>query len=81
MLEQVKDYYGKTLNNSKDLQTDACCTLEAPPTHIKTLLSKLHDEVLAKYYGCGLVVPEALSGLRILDLGSGSVEMSIYCRH
>jgi arsenite methyltransferase len=36
------------------------------------LLSNVHDEVLAKYYGCGLVVPLALKGRRVLDLGSGS---------
>jgi arsenite methyltransferase len=28
--------------------------------------------VEAKYYGCGLVVPTVLDGMRILDLGSGS---------
>ena len=72
MLEQVKDYYGKTLASSDDLQTDACCMLETPPEHIKAILSKIHDEVMMKYYGCGLVAPELLDGLRILDLGSGS---------
>ena len=58
MLEQVKDYYGKTLASSDDLQTDACCMLETPPEHIKAILSKIHDEVMMKYYGCGLVAPE-----------------------
>lgn len=72
MLEQVKDYYGKTLSSSDDLQTDACCMLEEPPEHIKRILAQVHDEVMMKYYGCGLVAPEALDGLRILDLGSGS---------
>ncbi len=32
----------------------------------------MHPEVLAKYYGCGLVAPSALAGRRVLDLGSGS---------
>lgn len=72
MLQQVKDYYGKTLTSSSDLQTDACCMLEEPPAYIKTILSKIHDEVMMKYYGCGLVAPEALTGLRILDLGCGA---------
>jgi ubiquinone/menaquinone biosynthesis C-methylase UbiE len=36
------------------------------------LLGNVHDEVLAKYYGCGLVAPSLLEGARILDLGSGS---------
>jgi SAM-dependent methyltransferase len=39
---------------------------------VKRLLANFHDEVLAKYYGCGLVAPQALEGKRILDLGSGS---------
>ena len=26
----------------------------------------------SKYYGCGIVVPAALSGARVLDLGAGS---------
>lgn len=72
MLDHVKDYYGKTLQSSKDLQTDACCTLEAPPEHIRDILGKIHDEVASRYYGCGLVAPDELKGLRILDLGSGS---------
>ena len=32
----------------------------------------IHDEVVSKYYGCGLVVPTCLEGMKILDLGSGS---------
>lgn len=69
---QVKDYYGKVLQTSSDLQTDACCTDEGLPAYLKPILSKVHDEVLMKYYGCGLVLPEQLSGLRILDLGCGA---------
>ena len=42
------------------------------PGYVKRTLSNIHDEVLAKYYGCGLVTPVALEGARILDLGSGS---------
>ncbi len=68
----VKDYYGKTLQSSADLKTEACCTPGALPGYVKCLLSNIHDEVLAKYYGCGLVMPLALEGTRILDLGSGS---------
>ena len=35
-------------------------------------MSKIHDEVLARYYGCGLVLPEQLEGTSILDLGCGA---------
>lgn len=70
--EQVKDYYGKELSSSDDLKTDACCTLDDMPKHLKPIMAKIHPEVSSKYYGCGLVAPELLEGMRILDLGSGS---------
>ena len=69
---QVQDYYGKVLQTSDDLKTDACCTDEGLPEYLKPILSKVHDEVLMRYYGCGLVLPEELDGIRILDLGSGA---------
>ena len=71
-IEVVKDYYGKILRSSADLKTEACCTPDAMPAHLEKLLSTVHGEVLATYYGCGLVAPEALKGARILDLGCGS---------
>jgi arsenite methyltransferase len=72
MQEQVKEYYGETLQSSDDLQTNACCTSDAPPSYIRKVLGSLHEEVLSRYYGCGLVVPEHLAGARILDLGCGA---------
>lgn len=71
-IQVVKDYYGKTLQGSEDLKTKACCTPDNMPEHVKALLAKVHDDVMAKYYGCGLVVPELLEGRRVLDLGCGS---------
>jgi ubiquinone/menaquinone biosynthesis C-methylase UbiE len=70
--EQVKDYYGKVLKSSDDLKTDACCTDEGLPSYLKPILAKIHDEVMIRYYGCGLVLPEKLEGARVLDLGSGA---------
>lgn len=70
--DQVKDYYGKTLQHSDDLLTNACCTDDTIPSHIKSILSKIHDDIMARYYGCGLIAPEALTGCRILDLGCGT---------
>uniref|UniRef100_UPI003F69B655 methyltransferase domain-containing protein n=1 Tax=Porticoccus sp. TaxID=2024853 RepID=UPI003F69B655 len=49
----------------------ACCD-QAPPDWLKPVLGSIHDEVLSRYYGCGLVVPPLLEGARILDLGCGS---------
>lgn len=71
-IQVVKAYYGKTLQGSEDLKTKACCTPDNMPERVKALLANIHDEVLAKYYGCGLVVPELLQGRRVLDLGCGS---------
>lgn len=68
----VEEYYGKTLQKSDDLKTNACCTSELPPLHIRKALAKVHPEVLSKYYGCGLVVPDDIEGLRVLDLGCGA---------
>jgi SAM-dependent methyltransferase len=71
-LEVVKDYYGKVLKSSKDLKTSACCDDGAVPASLEALLGNVHEEVRAKYYGCGFVAPAALRGARVLDLGSGS---------
>lgn len=71
-IETVKNYYGKTLQSSSDLKTEACCTPDDMPMYVRRLLSNIHPEVLSKYYGCGLVTPMALEGARVLDLGCGS---------
>eukprot|EP01090_Pellita_catalonica_P019518 TRINITY_DN6680_c0_g1_i1.p1 TRINITY_DN6680_c0_g1~~TRINITY_DN6680_c0_g1_i1.p1 ORF type:complete len:386 (+),score=50.74 TRINITY_DN6680_c0_g1_i1:85-1242(+) len=70
--ESMKEYYGKILQKSTDLKTNACCTSEPPADYVQDILVKINDEVTSKYYGCGLVLPEALEGTKILDLGSGS---------
>jgi SAM-dependent methyltransferase len=71
-LEVVKNYYGKVLKSSQDLKTSACCDGGAVPWHLEDLLANVHEDVRAKYYGCGIVVPAALANARVLDLGSGS---------
>ncbi|GKY91100.1 hypothetical protein MPSEU_000082800 [Mayamaea pseudoterrestris] len=69
----VSKYYGETLKTSADLQTNACCTGASPPTHIRDLLKNIADETKAKYYGCGLCLPNYnLEGARVLDLGCGA---------
>ena len=71
-IENSQRYYGEVLGQSADLRTDACCTAEAPPPATLAALANVHDEVRARYYGCGLVGPQAIAGAKILDLGSGS---------
>ncbi|MBA4143912.1 MAG: methyltransferase domain-containing protein [Nitrosospira sp.] len=72
MHETVQQYYGETLNCSLDLQTSACKTDTGLPEYVKPILAQVHDEVLTRYYGCGLVLPEVLAGLTVLDLGCGA---------
>lgn len=69
----VSKYYGQELASSNDLKTNACCTGTAPPTYIQEAIQKIHPEILAKYYGCGLCIPQYnLEGAKILDLGCGA---------
>ncbi len=67
-----QEYYGEILQGSSDLRTDACTMTDAPPPHIVAALSNVHEEVRARYYGCGLIAPAAIEGARVLDLGSGA---------
>ena len=71
-LETVKQYYGKTLKTNADLKTNACCTLDAMPVHLKPILGQIHPEVLEKFYGCGSPIPAVLEGKTVLDLGCGT---------
>ncbi len=57
-IENSQDYYGRVLESSADLRTDACCTLETPSTAFRAALANVHPAVKARYYGCGLVAPQ-----------------------
>lgn len=71
--QEVQDYYGATLQTTNDLQTNACLTSGAPPRYVRDLLPRIHPNVRAKYYGCGLCLPSYnLKGCHILDLGCGA---------
>jgi SAM-dependent methyltransferase len=72
MHEEVQHYYGQVLQGSADLKTDACCTASVPPAWLRAAISRVHEEVQSRYYGCGLVTPQAMEGMRVLDLGCGS---------
>lgn len=72
MKDEVKRYYGQVLQHTDDLKTSACCTSAQLPDHLREMTERIHPEVASRYYGCGLVAPEKLEGMRILDLGSGS---------
>lgn len=71
--KDVQEYYGQTLQSSDDLKTNACCTAGAPPKYIQDCINNIHPEVVSKYYGCGLCLPNYdLQGTSILDLGCGA---------
>ncbi|CBY06803.1 unnamed protein product [Oikopleura dioica] len=71
--DDVQKYYGKDLTCSDDLKTSACTTpAGAMSKAVKKALSKIHDEVVMKYYGCGICIPPALEKTRVLDLGCGA---------
>ncbi|MFT4553109.1 MAG: arsenite methyltransferase [Chlamydiales bacterium] len=71
ILQDVKTYYGKTLETSKDLQTTACLA-GAVPKYLRPYVSNIHEEIISKFYGCGSPIPSALKGATVLDLGCGS---------
>jgi arsenite methyltransferase len=68
----LREYYGRHLKNSSDLSQKACCTEESQ-TRFASVLEMIPAEVKARHYGCGSPIPEDdLTGLRVLDLGSGA---------
>ncbi len=69
--EIVRDYYGKQLSSSTDLQT-SCCTADAPVAEHAAIIGTLPDEILSRFYGCGSPIPDQLHGLTALDLGCGT---------
>lgn len=70
--EQIKEYYGRILQNQKDLKTDACCSTDSLPDYLKEIVGKIDQEVREKFYGCGSPIPPDLEGCTVLDLGCGT---------
>ena len=71
--DNVKDYYGKELQTSDDLATNACCTAGAPPKYIQECINNLHPSTVSRYYGCGLCLPlYDMKDCHVLDLGCGA---------
>lgn len=42
------------------------------PKRVTQAISKIHDVIQSKYYGCGLPIPDALEESSVLDLGCGT---------
>lgn len=69
---RVRAYYGRVLRTSRDLKTNACCSLEALPVHQREVLAELHPDIVERFYGCGSPIPLGLNGATVLDLGCGT---------
>ena len=71
--ENLKEYYGKILNKTTDLKTNACCvTGETFPPAVKKILPLINYEIIEKFYGCGSPIPPVIEGCTVLDLGCGT---------
>ncbi len=70
--DDVKKYYGESLQSSKDLKTGICCSMEAMPIHSREALKNVHHEVLDRFYGCGSPIPPLVKDAQVLDLGCGT---------
>jgi SAM-dependent methyltransferase len=69
---QLREYYGRRLKTNKDLSQTACCTDETQRRY-SDILALIPDAVKERHYGCGCPIPnDDLTGLRVLDLGSGA---------
>jgi len=68
----LKEYYGKILQGTGDLQTSTCCSREPLSTEHQAILAHIDQEILDRFYGCGSPIPPAIDGCTVLDLGCGT---------
>lgn len=79
MRESVREYYGRVLGHSSHLKTDACCSPDSMPAHLKEIVRTLAPEVVERFYGCGSPIPPAIEGCTVLDLGCGTGRDAYIC--
>lgn len=73
ILEKVREYYGRTLQGSDDLKTNACaCSSALPPHYVLDAFKNVAPEIIERFYGCGSPIPPALEGCTVVDLGCGT---------
>ncbi|GJQ27683.1 MAG: methyltransferase [Phycisphaerae bacterium] len=75
----VREYYGRILRNTTCLKTDACCSADGLPAHIKAIVGQLAPEIVERFYGCGSPIPPAIEGHTVLDLGCGTGRDAFIC--
>jgi arsenite methyltransferase len=70
--ERLREYYGRVLSKSSDLKTQCCVGDDTRRLHGE-IIRRIPPEVVDRNYGCGCSIPDDdLSGLSVLDLGSGA---------
>jgi SAM-dependent methyltransferase len=70
--EHLRAYYGRHLKKQSDLSQKACCTDATQQRHGE-ILKLIPEAVRERHYGCGCPIPgDDLTGLSVLDLGSGA---------
>ncbi len=70
--DRLREFYGRTLKNRTGF-TEKCCSTDETARRFRDVLSLLPAEVTERHYGCGCPIPEDdLTGLTVLDLGSGA---------
>ena len=68
----LREYYGKHLEKTGDLQVTACCT-DLTSARFSDTLALLPDEVVQRQYGCGSPLPDDdLTGCTVVDFGCGA---------
>lgn len=69
--QEVSEYYGKELQKTTDLKTNACCLTSCTPSTSSLMKARglVADEVMQSFYGCGSPIPPELKGCVVLDLG------------
>jgi len=69
---RLQEYYGRVLASSRDLSQSTCCTTDTSSRY-GSILELLPRAVVERAYGCGCPIPDDdLTGLTVLDLGSGA---------
>lgn len=77
--DAVREYYGSVLRHSSHLKTDACCSPDEIPAHVKRIVRDIAPEVVGRFYGCGAPIPPAVEGCTVLDLGCGTGRDAFIC--
>lgn len=68
----VREYYGRELEGTKDLKTNACRCSGCLPDYVKEVIPLIDEEIIDRFYGCGSPLPPMLEGRTVLDLGCGT---------